>query len=407
MFDVSIILPSRNRYPLNLLTLYALEKQTFDLSKMEVILIDDGSTDHTTQLKNYHPPYSFKYVRNENNLAVSRARNIGLNLAQGKIIIFLDAEMIVSLDYVSRHYQHHLNNQQNSVVLGINKNKVFTFLFPRFNNMQIYAITRFFEDRPVFKKRLMDRLATKNMSKTELQDFIRKLKKPVQLIDQHEVMDLSLLNSFSKKMNYSMERYLGKCPNDSYLAWMGCMGSNHSFPKSLINQIGGYDEDFRLWGMEDTEFSYRLYKAGAKFIIDPGIARYHQEHPSTGYKIEKNIINTILFEKKHPEIDACIRSLLIINVNNYNFFHRVLKEYNLLCCKFSGQFKEFSSSLILMLQQIPKLKLKKQKTLNLLSSSGLGEDPVRKKRIFLDRKYIEALGEYKNLVRLFDILISL
>lgn len=407
MFDVSIILPSRNRYPLNLLTLYALENQAFDLSKMEVILIDDGSTDSTPQLKDYRPPYSFKYVRNEAKLGVSRARNMGLHLAQGKIIIFLDAEMIVGPDYVSRHYRHHLNNHQNMVVLGIKKNKVFTFLFPQFNKMQINAITRFFEDRPVVKERIMDRLAKKNMSKTELHDFIRNLKKPVQLIDQREVINLSLLNSFSKKTNYSMERYLGNCPNDSYLSWMGCMGSNLSFPKILINQTGGYDEDFRLWGMEDTEFGYRLYMAGAKFFIDPSIARYHQEHQMTKYKIEKNILNTILFEKKHPTIDACIRSLLIINVHDFYFFHRVLKEYNLLCCKFPGQFKEFNMSLVLMLQQIPKLKLKKQDTFKLLSNTGLEKDQVRKKRIFLDRKHIAALGEYKHLVRLFDMLISL
>ncbi len=407
MFEVSIIIPSHNRYPLSLLSLNALKNQAFNLSNMEVILIDDASTDNTSQLKSYHPPYSFKYIRNQNNLGVCCARNIGLNLAQGKIIIFLDTEMIVGPDYVNRHYQHHMNNKQNVVVVGVNRNRIFTFLFPRFNNRQISAITRLFEDRHIVKERIKNRLAKKTISKTELQAFIRNLKKPIQLIDQHETVNLSLLHSFSEKISSPLAKYLLNYPGVSNLSWMACWGSNHSFPRSLVSQIGGYDKDFKLYGMEDLEFGYRLYKSGSKIIIDPKISRYHQEHSVTANRHEKGIRNTILFEKKHPVIDVCITSLLLINVNDFYFLDRVLQEHKLLFNKFPSLFNEFKRSIVLLLQQIPIVVLKKKKPLNLLVSSGIERDSVRKQSLFSDRNRIEALGEYNNLVGLFDILVRL
>ncbi|MDF2680659.1 MAG: glycosyltransferase, partial [Brevibacillus sp.] len=102
--DVTVILPSYNRYPLNLLTLYSLENQTFDPSRMEVILIDDASTDKTHSLQYYRPPYSFQYIRNCRNEGRSKTRNKGIKAAKGEILIFLDAEVIVDPDFVNNHY---------------------------------------------------------------------------------------------------------------------------------------------------------------------------------------------------------------------------------------------------------------------------------------------------------------
>ncbi|MFP3416038.1 glycosyltransferase family 2 protein, partial [Bacillus sp. SIMBA_074] len=76
--EVTVILPSYNRYPLNLLTLYSLENQTFDFAKMEVILIDDASTDGSHALEHYRPPYPVRYIRNTTNAGRSKTRNIGI-----------------------------------------------------------------------------------------------------------------------------------------------------------------------------------------------------------------------------------------------------------------------------------------------------------------------------------------
>ncbi len=67
---------------------------------MEVIFIDDASTDQTQEeLRNYQPPFHFKYIRNEQNLGRAKVRNLGIKSSRGKILIFLDAEMICEPDF--------------------------------------------------------------------------------------------------------------------------------------------------------------------------------------------------------------------------------------------------------------------------------------------------------------------
>lgn len=58
----------------------------------EVIVIDDGSTDHTAKIIMSYSS-AIKYVYQENS-GVSKARNHGIKLAQGKYIAFLDHDDI-------------------------------------------------------------------------------------------------------------------------------------------------------------------------------------------------------------------------------------------------------------------------------------------------------------------------
>ena len=68
-----------------------------ELSDIEIILIDDGSTDESTSLCNkYAEKYSFVQAHSQNNTGPSTARNNGLQYASGKFIAFFDSD-----DYVS------------------------------------------------------------------------------------------------------------------------------------------------------------------------------------------------------------------------------------------------------------------------------------------------------------------
>jgi len=224
--EVSIIIPSYNRYPLNLLTLQALENQTFDLTKMEVLFIDDASTDSTTRLKEFRPSYPFHYVRNKKNMGLSRTRNLGLRMARGEIIIFLDAEMLVENDYVQKHYQHHLMKEQ-IVVIGKNKNKAYSFLFPGFNSTQINEICHIAELRPSVKKWMQKKL-NKNFKDINLREYLKSLKTPIQLLDEKEIKNASRLQTFSVPEQYShnlLEQLEGRFEK-SRLTWLACFGSN-------------------------------------------------------------------------------------------------------------------------------------------------------------------------------------
>ncbi len=50
-----------------------------------------------------------------------------------------------------------------------------------------------------------------------------------------------------------------------------------AFPTAALQSAGYFDEDFKDWGGEDTEFGYRLYNDGYYFIPMPGILCFHQE----------------------------------------------------------------------------------------------------------------------------------
>lgn len=61
------------------------------------------------------------------------------------------------------------------------------------------------------------------------------------------------------------------------------VSSNISLRLELFRSIGGFDERFRRWGGEDTELGWRLWQAGATFLLDPDLVVDHQlEDDSSG-----------------------------------------------------------------------------------------------------------------------------
>ncbi len=102
---VSLIVPMYNVEKYIEDCLNSLKKQT--LSDMEVILVDDGCTDHTVDIVEKYvteDPVRFKLVHKENG-GLSDARNYGINYAQGKYIAFLDSD-----DFVDETIYEDLSN---------------------------------------------------------------------------------------------------------------------------------------------------------------------------------------------------------------------------------------------------------------------------------------------------------
>ena len=65
----------------------------------EVLVIDDASSDGTGQiLKNFED--DIRYVRLEENKGLSYARNLGVKMAKGQFVVFLDADDYVHKDFL-------------------------------------------------------------------------------------------------------------------------------------------------------------------------------------------------------------------------------------------------------------------------------------------------------------------
>ncbi len=88
---VSVIMPIYNAYAYLRPAMDSVLDQT--LREIEVICVDDGSTDYSLEvLKEYQEKDSRVRLLTENNAGPSWARNRGLSRARGKYILFLDAD---------------------------------------------------------------------------------------------------------------------------------------------------------------------------------------------------------------------------------------------------------------------------------------------------------------------------
>src|SRR5690606_35981737 len=68
----------------------------------EIILVNDGSTDNSLTLcQQYADKYNCIKVYSQNNQGPSAARNLGIKMAQGKWITFVDSDDWVDANYFS------------------------------------------------------------------------------------------------------------------------------------------------------------------------------------------------------------------------------------------------------------------------------------------------------------------
>ena len=85
---VSVIIPTYNRTGYLLEAIESVLSQTYN--DIEIIVVDDGSTDDTREkLKPYQDKLEYVYIENG---GPARARNVGMEMARGKYISFLDSD---------------------------------------------------------------------------------------------------------------------------------------------------------------------------------------------------------------------------------------------------------------------------------------------------------------------------
>ncbi|AFZ15633.1 glycosyl transferase family 2 (plasmid) [Crinalium epipsammum PCC 9333] len=116
---VSVVIPAYNCAKFLPETLDSVFAQTY--RPIEVIVVDDGSTDHTVEIVRAYPDVCYFYQENQ---GVSVARNVAIAAAQGEFIAFLDGDDIWKPDKLSIQITYMLDNPN----VGITGTKALNFL---------------------------------------------------------------------------------------------------------------------------------------------------------------------------------------------------------------------------------------------------------------------------------------
>lgn len=104
----SIVIPTYNRRKILEKCLDALETQHFSpntfVSGYEVILVDDGSTDNTLDwLEKQGDRFPHLQIYQQNHQGPAAARNLGVQMAQGETIVFIDSDLVVTPTFLQSH----------------------------------------------------------------------------------------------------------------------------------------------------------------------------------------------------------------------------------------------------------------------------------------------------------------
>ncbi len=89
---VSVVIPTFNRERTILASIYSVLSQTHD--NIEIIVVDDNSTDSTKDIINSIRDTRIRYIRLPENNGASYARNIGVSKSTGQFIAFQDSDDI-------------------------------------------------------------------------------------------------------------------------------------------------------------------------------------------------------------------------------------------------------------------------------------------------------------------------
>lgn len=102
--NISVIISTYNRAPLLKRALHALAFQTFETSRFEIIVVDDGSFDDTKKICNKMCQLlpNIRCIYLKNNIGKPSALNRAIKSAKGENLLFIDDDCIARKDWVER-----------------------------------------------------------------------------------------------------------------------------------------------------------------------------------------------------------------------------------------------------------------------------------------------------------------
>ena len=248
----SIVIPTKDKNSRLYLTLKCLEPQMDENSQI-VVVFDGCSKETLDEFNTFKWKMNVKQVISENNVGRSAARNLGLKAADGDVVIFLDDDRLTEKDFIKKHMAHHTDKR--CVALG---------------------------ER--FDAKVPDEKLLKLMKEDRLSEVLASVK-------QHA----------KKEFYYVIKKWFVKNPYGKY-RFMTFITGNVSIDRDLLLEIGGFDDNYKGWGYEDTDIGYRIVQKNIPYIQDDSIVCYHLYHPhNRTTKSKEELANLKYLKAKFPD----------------------------------------------------------------------------------------------------------
>ncbi len=114
---VSVIIPTLNRADLLATTIDKIASQTLPQDQYEILVVDNGSTDHTRSVldqksKVYPNLRTFSQLKR----GAAPTRNVGIRNAEGETVVFIDDDMFAEPDLLEAHLKYHQQHRRASII---------------------------------------------------------------------------------------------------------------------------------------------------------------------------------------------------------------------------------------------------------------------------------------------------
>jgi glycosyltransferase involved in cell wall biosynthesis len=243
--SLSVVIPSYNSADVLNLTLQALYMQLHgDRVEAEVVVVDDGSTDHTRSVATQYedrPDFTYVYRARDARSSRARARNLGSSRATRSTLLFLDAGVLPGPGLLAR-------------IVSAARAKP---------SIAVCRILGAF---------------TSTTRKVTVENYVQLLARNSEHPQWQDVREPYV---------EVYRRAPSALPAPWLLAWSGAL----AVPRSDFKSIEGFDEDYLGWGVEDVDLAARLCRRGLpiEWIFDR--AAVYASHCRSGGRTEEHAEN--------------------------------------------------------------------------------------------------------------------
>lgn len=200
---LSIIIPVYNASSYLPICLERLLTQPFQ--SIEIILIDDGSTDNSASICDEYAQNDHRIrVKHELHAGVAHSRQIGLEEAQGNYILYVDADDVVDSDMITDMYQKAINENADLVICDYRELKHDGEVYRKQEPLTLSGVV-------VLNEILCGKLYGALWNKMMRREWLMKTKAsfPQELTMREDLIFLSQCLPYAQKIAYIAKAYYG------------------------------------------------------------------------------------------------------------------------------------------------------------------------------------------------------